>query len=314
MKSKSEQAVEFMVIAEAGILESQALLLCESIRHFCGRYANCPITVVSPRSSRRPSPETLRKLDMLSAEYLPTDVRSAAPDYGTSYRVHAAACIESRPGPPVIVQLDSDTAFISEPDFSLLGVDAAARPVDVKGMCTTGPDDAFDAYWRKLCAILSVDYEGIPWVETTVDRQVVRASYNGGLLVTRRASGLFARTDQFFRRLVEAELHPWTANGPLLRTGTGFLSGSRTAYWGTSQAAFSLAAVASGRDVQLLPATHNFPLHSIDQMTAAVRDQLVHLHYHWLFTTPEETAPILKRLNLPSETADWLEERLPLHS
>jgi hypothetical protein len=213
-----------------------------------------------------------------------------------------------------MVQLDSDTAFISEPDFSLTGVDAAARPVDVKGMCTTDSGDPFDEYWRKLCTILSVDYERIPYVETTVDRQIVRASYNGGLLVTRRASGLFGRTEQFFRQLVDAALRPWTANGPLLRTGTGFLSGSRTAYWGTSQAAFSLAAVAGGRDVQLLPATHNFPLHSIDQMTTAVPAQLVHLHYHWLFTTPEETTPVLRRLSLPGETLNWLQERLPLVS
>jgi len=36
MFSRSQSNIEFVMIAEAGILESQALLLCESIRRFAG--------------------------------------------------------------------------------------------------------------------------------------------------------------------------------------------------------------------------------------------------------------------------------------
>jgi hypothetical protein len=314
MLKEVENRVEFILIAEAGILEAQALLLCESIRCFAGAYSRCPITVISPRSDRRPSPATHRKLEQLEAEYLPVEIESCCPEYGTSYRVHAAAHIERRSGPPLIIQLDSDTLFLSEPDFSLTGYDAAARPVDVKGMCTTGPGDPFDAYWRKLCALVGVAYEQLPVIATTVDRKAVRASYNGGLLATRRASGLFARTEDFFQRLVGAGLQPWTADGPLMRTGTGFLRGASTAFWGTSQAAFSLAAVFGNHRVQLLPDTHNFPLHSLDQMTMPIPMRLVHVHYHWLFADLVEASPAIGRLSLPAATAAWLNGRLPLAS
>lgn len=314
MLKELENSVEFVLIAEAGILEAQALLLCESIRRFAGAYSRCHITVISPRSDRRPSHSTLRKLAQLEAEYLPIEIESCCPEYGSSYRVHAAAHVERRSGPPLIIQLDSDTLFLSEPDFSLAGYDAAARPVDVKGMCTTGPGDPFDGYWRELCTLVGVGYEQIPVIQTTVDRLAVRASYNSGLLATRRASGLFVRTEDILERLVGAGLHSWTADGPLMRTGTGFLRGASTAYWGTSQAAFSLATVVGNRRVQLLPNTHNFPLHSLDQMTTPIPTSLVHVHYHWLFADCAEASPIIERLGLSAATAEWLKARLPLTS
>jgi hypothetical protein len=311
---KAENCVEFVLIAEAGILEAQALLLCESIRCFSGAYSRSSITVISPRRARRPSFSTLRKLDQLQAEYLPIEIDSCCPEYGPSYRVHSAAHVARRSGPPIIVQLDSDTIFISEPDFSLTESDAAARPVDVKGMCTTGSGDPFDAYWTKLCALVGINYEQVPIVETTVGCQAVRASYNGGLVAVQRACGILERTEDIFVRLVAAGLKPWAAGGPTIRTGTGVLSGAATAYWGTSQAAFSMAAVAGNHSVRLLPGTHNFPLHCLDQMTTSVPARLVHLHYHWLFSAEAGDAnPILDRkVDLPAGTIEWLKARLPL--
>jgi glycosyltransferase involved in cell wall biosynthesis len=313
-RNQAADCVEFMLLAEAGILEAQALLLCESIRCFAGAYSRCPITVISPRRDRRPSFSTRRKLDELQAEYLPIEVDSCCPEYGTSYRVHSAAHVARRSGPPILVQLDSDTIFLAEPDFSLIESDAAARPVDVKGMCTTGPGDPFDNYWRDLCALVGVDYEQLPIVETTIGRQAVRASYNGGLIAVQRASGIFERTEDIFRQLVAAGLKPWPDGGLTFKTGTGVLGGAATAYWGTSQAAFSIAAVAGNHSVRLLPDTHNFPLHSLDQMTTSVPARLVHLHYHWLFSAEAGGVnPMLDgKVDVPAGAIEWLKARLPL--
>ena len=308
-----ENYVEFVLIAEAGILEAQALLLCESIRCFAGIHSRSPITVISPRNDRRPSLATLRKLDKLDAEYLPLEVDSCCPEYGTSYRVHSLAHIARRAGPPVIVQLDSDTVFLAQPDFSLIKSDAAARPVDAKGMCTTGPGDPFDNYWRELCKLVGVDYDQLPIVETTITAEAVRASHNGGLVAGRRNCGIFERTEEIFRRLVAAGMMPWTANGPILRTGTGLLSGAATAFWGTSQAAFSLAAAAGDHSVRLMPDTHNVPVHLLDYLPTSNSRQWVHIHYHWLFADADDDNPIIKgKLDLPPGTAQWLRARLPL--
>ena len=258
-------------MAEAGILEAQARLLCASIRRFGGGYSGAAITVVSPRRSRRPSRATLRELQRLGAEFLPLSLSSPCPQYGPSYRVLAAAHVARRPGPPILVQIDSDTVFLREPDFSLRGVDAAARPVDVKGMCTSGSGDPFDTYWRNLCRLCEVDYDLLPMVQTTVDRQAVRASYNGGLVAARRTSGIFERTADFFIRLAGAQLKPWLGADTRVRSGTGVVDARGGAYWGTSQAALSLAITARAAAVQMLPATYNVPLHYVDVAGFTVR-------------------------------------------
>src|SRR5580704_4437151 len=133
--------IEFVLNAEAGVLEKQAILLCESIRRFGGVLASSAITVVSPRKSRRPSRDTLRELDRLQVEYLALNIDSACSDYGPSFKLHAVAHVASRSGPPIVVQIDSDTLFVAEPILLLTAGSASARPVDVKGMCTTGSED-----------------------------------------------------------------------------------------------------------------------------------------------------------------------------
>lgn len=308
------ESVEFVLIAEAGVLEAQALLLCESIRSFAGAYARCRISVVSPRSDRRPSASTLRKLEQLQVEYLPIEIDSCSPRYGPSYKVHSLAHVERRPGPPIIVQLDSDAIFIDEPDFSLEGCDAAARPVDSKGMCTTGPGDPFDPFWKAACQLAGVDYDHVPFVATSDGAAVVKASYNGGLIAARRACGLFQRTEDIFRQLVAAELKPWRDQEPTYLTGTGTKSGDATTHWGTSQAAFSLAAVAGNHAVRCLPETHNLPLHNLTRPKPIDPARLVHIHYHGLFTAGStEANPIFDgRLDLPAGIAEWLQARLPL--
>jgi hypothetical protein len=42
--------IEFVFVAESGVLERQCLLLCESIREFGGRYAGAEITVLHRRA------------------------------------------------------------------------------------------------------------------------------------------------------------------------------------------------------------------------------------------------------------------------
>src|SRR5258708_27618619 len=111
--------IEIAFIAEAGKLEAQATLLCESIRRFGGAHRNSRILVVSPRSSRRPSTQTVSALRELRAEYMELDINSVAPEYGPSFKVHAAALVEQRSSADEIVFLDSDMIFTGEPDLSL---------------------------------------------------------------------------------------------------------------------------------------------------------------------------------------------------
>jgi hypothetical protein len=312
--------IEYALVAEAGTLERQALLLVESIRLLPGDDGATAITVVSPRPDRRPAHATLRRLERLGAEYLPLAIDSPCPFYGTSFKLGAMAAVEKRPGPSTLVMLDSDTLFLARPAFELGESVVALRPVDVKGMCTAGSDDQFDEYWRRFCELCAVAYDDIPWLETTVTGLRVKASHNGGLVAANRRDGLFATSYEFLGRSIAAELSPRPHNAKLtpgVRIGRGQRTPEELRIWGAAQAALSLAIVSCGLKARLLPPTYNVPCHHVDAVIARypeVASASVHIHYHWLCNTVQLAHnPFLDgRMAVPSAIGKLLDRYLPL--
>lgn len=311
----TDMNLEFVIIAEAGILEDQALMLCESIRLMSGRYASAGIVVISPRKDRRPSGSTLLRLEELNVKYVPLTVESPCPEYGTTFRVLAFAEYERMSTADVLVGLDSDTVFLAEPDLDLGSDDAAARPVDVIGMCTKGEGDPRDAYWQSLCHVCGVDYNSIPYVVSTVDRQTVKASYNGGFVVVRRSSHIFQRTADFFLKSVEAGLKPFANEGLRIDAGHGLVSVEGSEYWGSSQACLSLAIWGANLTLRTLPPSHNIPLHLYETLSAEVESgqfgTLVHIHYHNLLNdVPTEAPAFMDYPGLQGSGIAWLKEHV----
>jgi hypothetical protein len=305
--------VEFALLAEAGPLEAQAVLLVESLRRFGGRHAGATVTVASPRPSRRPARATIRALEQLGAEYLALDVAGECAAYVTSWRVHTLAHLERRPGPAVLVQLDSDTLFLGDVGALCVETDASARPIDVKGMGTTGPGDRFESYWSELCRLGGVELETLPFVVTTVDGATVRASHNGGFVAARRTSGLFECADELFRRTVAADLRPHAGSGLNIRAGTGEVGTDGSEWWGSAQAATSVAAASLGIDIGPLDDRVNVPVHLWDQLRVKP-EPVIHAHYHHLLESPlpQPNALLDGSVVLESDAQVWLQARIPL--
>lgn len=262
--SATEQPdVGFVACIERGVIEAQALLLFESIRRYTGSFRDCALYALSPRAGYAISHNSRKKLDDLQVHYIDTILNSDCPAYGSANRVAAAAHIEETRQHKILVILDSDTLFLREPQALLLppDTDVALHPVDVKGMCTTGSQDSFDAYWQALCRCCGVDYEDIPWSETFVDRQRIKASYNGGLVVVRGNLGIMRKWATFFFQSVRQGLRPHRNPVPF-RAGAGWVGPEAGKLWGSNQAALSLAVWNTSRRVQLLPPTYNYPLRS----------------------------------------------------
>ena len=297
---------------EGGVLEDQALLLFENIRQYAGRFRDCPIYALSPRTGHAISESARRTLDKLMVTYIDAVLNTECPEYGSANRVAAAAHIEKLYPHEILVILDSDTLFLREPDKILLppDVDVAVRPVDVKGMGTDGPADRFDSYWRDLCRCCGVDYDEIPWTTSFVDHHRIKASYNGGLVIVRGKLGILQRWADFFFASVRQRLTPYVEDHRF-RSGAGFVDSTASRLWGSNQAALSLAIWSNTRRVQELPPIYNYPLtlHSqIDAGTAhAVFPHLVHVHYHWLLEEKPDRNPLFDSMGpLSSEQRDWL--------
>ena len=308
--------VEFVLLVEQGLLEEQGLLACESLRAFGGVLASSPVSVVSPRASRRPSREGLARFEAMGAEYLPLDIDNPTPEAGESYKPLALAIMEGRAGPETLIQLDSDTLFVAEPRHLMVEGQAAARPVDAPNLCTSGPASPLDPYWQDLCRLTGVVYDHLPVVETTVGDVPVKANYNGGLIAAKRGLGLFKLTADIYRTIVDADLRLPGGEGRRIMTGAGMVTGAAARYFGLSQIAFALACGKTGAVVDLLPPGYNFPVNMLHAYAKAVPSPLVHIHYHALASTSASAEEWLlgDRLALPDDVKAWLASRLPLRS
>jgi hypothetical protein len=309
----------FVACIEGGLLESQALLLFDSIRRYAGRFRSCPIYALSPRAGHSISRGGRRRLDALQVVYDDTVLNVDCPQYGSANRVAAAAHIERTRRHDILVVLDSDTLFLREPVEFVLDaeVDAAARPVDLKGISTSGREDTFDAYWRDLCRCCGVDYDAIPWRRSYVDGKHIKANYNGGLVVVRSGLGILGRWADFFFSSIRLGLRP-RSNSSTFRTGVGWVGPEVGTLWGSNQAALSLAMWSATRRIRELPPAYNYPLHLHAELDAASVEQhfpnLVHVHYHWLLNADALAANPLFLSSGPllEGQREWLRRATPL--
>ena len=304
--------VGFVACIEGGVLETQALLLFESIRRYAGRFRDCAIYALSPRAGHGISQSARCKLDKLRVNYIDELLNTECLEYGPANRVAAAAYVETMYPHEILVILDSDTLFLREPNEILLrpNVDVALRPVGLKGMCTSGPSDPFDTYWRDLCRCCGVDYDHIPWTQSFADRCRIKASYNAGLVIARGKLGIMQRWADFFFSSVRQHLEPHP-QGRRFRSGAGWVESGASRLWGSNQAALSLAIWSKTRHLQELEPTYNYPLTLHAQINRRARERifpnLVHVHYHWLLEDGSSANPLFDTFGpLSSNQRGWL--------
>ena len=310
-------ALTFVLCVENNAIQAQALLLCESIRQFGGCHRSAPIVAVAPRPGLGVDRGASRRLDAMGVEYVEESLNRVCPEYGSANRVFAAAWAEKRARSEWIVVLDSDTVFLDELELPA-DADVAVRAVDMKGSATEGPGDPFEDYWSRLAEIQGVSLDCLPFIRTTVGHHRIRASYNGGLIVVRRETGVLGAWADLFSRSVAAGLKPWRGSHMNVYASTGLVGQEGSEYWGSNQAAAALAIWSTTKRVCQYPDTYNVPLHLLiehPELTARLRTSpLVHVHYHWLFTPPyyERALVTLRDLGAGRDRLDWLTSRLPL--
>ena len=306
----------FVLCIENNAIREQALLLCESIRRFGGRHSNAPILAFSPRPGLGVDAPTRRALTNMGVEYVDEPLNRVCPEYGSANRVFAAAWAENHADTDFIVVLDSDTIFLDEPALPL-DADVAVRPVDSKGSATSGLGDPFEDYWNTLAKLCGISVEQLPYLQTTIDKERIRASYNGGLIVTRRNLGILSRWADLFARSVNEGMRPYGGHGMNIHASTGHVGHAASEYWGSNQAALALTIWATTQRVVHYPDTYNIPLHLItSEGKINQKWQLyspVHLHYHWMFEHRhhEIALELIEQLGVKTDRLEWLAQRIP---
>lgn len=310
--------LSFLICVEGNALGSQALLLCESLRRWGGAYARCAIWAVSPRSEFPVAPDVEKALLGLGVQVVALPLNTTGSPYGPINRIVAGAWAEGCLTTRYLCVLDTDTLFIRPPSF--LEADAGVRPVDRKGTASAGEADAFDLYWAEICALAGIPLNRLPIVQTSCCRTTIRASYNGGFLVTRRSLGILAETKRIFFESYRRNLRPAPAATHIYASG-GNTGPEAASWWGSSQAALSAAIRAKTDDILFYDNAYNIPLHIFAEARQPLWSfrlrlpfdpgKAVLVHYHYL-AAPRHRADflkVLKQIRCPADVAEWVRHR-----
>ena len=171
---------------------------------------------------------------------------------------------------------------------------------------------------RASAEIAGIDIDALPWIRTTVDDVRIRASYNGGFTVVRRSCGILQRTAEIFLASMRADMRPLRGFALDVFASTGYVGREATEFWGSSQAALSVAISALAGELLLYDERYNVPLHLLDRRetepAASPACEPVLLHYHWL-AQPEYRDSLLRALqvfSIPDAWLRWLTEKLDI--
>jgi hypothetical protein len=308
--------VSFVLCIEGNAIREQALLLCESIRRFAGRYSRSPILAFAPRAGLGVDELTRRMLEKMGVEYVDEPLNTTCLDYAPANRIYAGAYAEEHATTDFLAVLDSDTVWFDELVLPI-DADAAVRPVDSKGSATRGPGDRFEGYWERLAQMSGISLDRLPWLSSTIGNERIRASYNAGLTIARRNKGILRGCGELFTASVRAGMRPYRGSGMDIRASTGNVGRVASEYWGASQAALALAIWAATDRVLHYPDQYNVPLHLIaeggDIDPRWLARPPVHVHYHYMFGEPqyELAMDLLGELGLSQVKRDWLTHRIP---
>ena len=310
-------SASFVLCIEGNGLRDQALLLCRSIRRFAGRHRDAPILAYAPRPGLGVDRSTRIALEELGVEYIDEPLNTTCLEYAPANRVFAGAHAEARVRSEFLVVIDSDTVWLGEPELPA-DADVAVRPVDLKGSATRGPGDRFEPYWSALAGMHGVSLDRLPFVDTTIGNERIRASYNAGLAIVRRSSGILTRCAEIFAASLRAGMRPYAGSGIEIVASTGNVGRAGSEYWGSSQTALALAIWGTTDRVRHYPDHYNLPLHLVAAESEVdprwFARSPVHVHYHWMFgpRRRDMALELLARLGVPVDQLGWLAGRTPL--
>jgi hypothetical protein len=290
--------VGFLICVERGRLESEAVLLVESLRRFGGSFADAPVYAFAPRPANRPAAETVDSLASLDVTYVAEDLVERFESIPTFNKIPVCAWAERELAHETLVFTDTDTIFLNEPlELDLAAGDwvAAARPVDrrIAGSKGKGKNEP---YWRRMYEALEVRSE--PFITTAVGGMRIRAYWNSGLLAARRSAGVFGAWAQALERLYDLEL--------VYHRRPHFMD----------QLSFAAVTADVHDRLRILSDPYNYPLRHRPVLVPEARDldldEIVHLHYRLLLHLPDALVTVQPPFDPMGERYRWLEERIPL--
>ena len=261
------ETIALLMCTEGGELEQESLLMVESFRRFGGNLKDIAIYSFQVREKNDVSTPTLTALESFGVKHKKVVLNHKYPNYPLANKPLLCAYAEQNIDAEIIVFLDSDLVFFSEPKEFLLPpeYDVGIRPEHEKMIGSEGDDDPNDQYWQYLYKLAKVgDKEN--FVTTTVDRKKIRAFWNSGVVAVRRRAGIFSAWKETFEKLLEA----------------GSMIDHKNFYY--EQSSLSATICAKTNKIWCFSHSYNYPIHSHNLILESNRlnrfEEIVCIHDH----------------------------------
>lgn len=299
--------LHIIIIVEEGVLEQQALLAIKSILTFVQPHLDCKIWAVSPRGSNyHPKKSTTDFFKNNNITYLNKYLNIRYDYFPLCNGIYASEHIESKAqNSDFILLIDTDTLFINPIDRSFFDVNSVyLRPVDNKGIGSTGNADSNDVFWQDAFNLFGLKPD-FPEMKTTVDQQTIRPYYNSGFVLAPKSFNFFRKWKTVFENLMGSQIRT-NPSQSRHKVDFGFLE----------QMSISVALSLYNLEKKMLPNSYNYPLPFmpvLSQRDGAINfSNLCHIHYHRWFQHPGFLNHILNDDDMLSAQYQWLQPNLPL--
>jgi hypothetical protein len=286
---------------ESGRLEPEVLLMLRTLRASGGRFAQCPVLAIQPRSGPSIAHGTRRELEKLQVSYIKRPVRHRFDWLGFANKPQAAVMADELARTKHVAWLDADVLVVSEPtalDAPQNDAQEVLACVEELGPVSTGPGDRFEPFWQALAEGAGLP-EGVPFVTAGPSGKRIRLQFNSGVFRFHRGSGFAQRYLELFEKLYALCVMP--KDDP-----TMFLH---------EQIIFSIAAASWRGGFAALEPNYNFHAEPMYEALypPAHYERAVLLHWHGSLRMEDFRDTFVQRLqtSLPA-VAQIVQESLPL--
>jgi hypothetical protein len=196
---------------ESGPLESQVLMLAESLRAFGGIWAGMDLIAVKPRRGPRISSKTLREFSKFNVEFIDERFNAQFDWWNNANKSAVMAHLEARVSTPHITWMDGDMIVLRELDCLLPknGTTFVARAGE--GYLGSNGDDENAPYWNKLCQLAGICFREFPEIISFPERRSIRAYWQAGLYTYLVDTRLGRAHYEIIKRLLTSQIASQTA-------------------------------------------------------------------------------------------------------
>jgi hypothetical protein len=204
---KLNHSTTICTCVEAGELETEVLLLAESLREFGGRWADVPMIAVRPRRGPALATETVNRLKQLNVQLVDRLLNNEVPWWNMANKAAAMRYVEQHASTRCVTWMDGDMIVLREPEefAPAPGADFVARAGEARDVASSGSDDKAD-YWHRMCAVFGLRFDEFDEIISWPDRKAIKAYWQGGIFTYAKEAKLGARHYEVYTTMLRTPI------------------------------------------------------------------------------------------------------------